>query len=231
MKIAFNVALVLFVASPAIADDTSDRDERLEGASCASSSECGGFTCIEERCQDIEARLRGETPWTGTLGHRAMFGNGKEYRAAIVATDIAATVTEPLLMLATVSSNGSTASTLGVLCFVPVGFAGPIVHLANGRPLPAVISFFAWTSLAGSTFVVGGLFGLAFERDFELNSTAAWAAGLAFGATGAAALTFLDSWMARAVHRPEKTSTSSLRVMPGFVPTHGGAMASLGGSF
>jgi hypothetical protein len=118
----------------------------------------------------------------------------------------------------------------GVLCFVPIAFAGPIVHLGNGRPIPAVISFFAWTSLAGTTFIVGGLSGVAAQQGGESNMAAAWIAGLAFGAAGAVGLTALDVWMARTVH-DKMAPVTGLQLRPSIVPTHGGAMASLGGSF
>ena len=93
--------------------------------------------------------------------------------------------------------------------------------------MPAIISFFAWTSLAGTTFVVGGLFGLVFERGFEFNSVAAWIAGLSFGAAGAAGLTALDAWMARPVEAPQ----TSFRFAPSIPPTPGGAIGSLTGIF
>lgn len=215
-------------ATPSVADDD------LDGRPCETSRECGAsLKCIDERCRDVAAILRGEdvSVWTGTVGHVAMFGNGEGYGTAIAAIDIAATVTEPFLVLAATTSQGATSSVFGVISFVPTGFAGPIVHIVHGRYIPAVISFFAWTSLAGSTFVVGGLFGLAGQNGFEFNTAAAWAGGLVFGAGGAALVTWLDVWMAREVAVPEKRSSTSLRIMPGLMPTRGGAMASLAGSF
>jgi hypothetical protein len=104
------------------------------------------------------------------------------------------------------------------------------VHFVHRRAVPGIISFFAWTSLAGTTFVVGGLFGLAFQQGFEFNSVAAWTAGLAFGAAGAALLTWLDVWMARAVARADKPA-AAVKLTSAVIPTHGGAMVSLGATW
>ena len=232
MRLTRTVTLAaLTIAAPALAGED---DEYFRGKPCETSRDCGALKCINERCHDVAAILRGEDTSVSmsTPGHVAMFGDGQGYGGLVAAADIAATATEPFLMLATMSTQAPITTLLGVLCFVPTGLTGPIVHAVHGRYVPAVISFFAWTSLAGSTFVVGGLFGLAFETNgFELNTAAAWAAGLVFGASGAAMLTWLDVWMARTIEPPEKKSSTFVRLVPTFVPARGGGMAALGGSF
>jgi hypothetical protein len=230
-----SLAAALLVASPALAsDDTDDsgeakRPDILDGAWCSTSSQCGPLKCVNERCRDVGELLHGvEHPdWSVSTGHSAMFGNGRGYGLPIAITDISATVTEPFLMAATVATDSAV---LGALCFVPVGLSGPIVHLVNGRPIPAIISFFAWTSLAATTFVVGGLFGLAFSSGAfsTFNSPVAWTAGLIFGAAGAASLTWLDVWMARDI---KQRTPSSVHLTPTILPTHRGALASLAISF
>ncbi len=216
----------VLLATPVFADE---EEESFEGRSCAVSAECGKLRCIDERCRDVASLVRGEAPkWSESLGHRAWFGDGRGYGALIAAVDIAATLTEPFLMLATVSNGGSTSSTLGVLCFVPTTLAGSTVHFVHRRAVPGIISFFAWPSLAGTTFVVGGLFGLALQHGFEFNSAAAWTAGLTFGGGGAALLTWLDVWMARTVTTAEKRWLPPVQLTSGVVPTRGGAVVSLG---
>ena len=216
---------ILFVATSAFAYDDA------EGAACTTSDECGGLKCIDERCRDVDAVARGEAPSSfGTLGNRAMFGHGEGYGAVVAALDIAATAVEPLLMLAATSNSGEASTLFGITCFIPVGLAGSTVHAVYRRAIPAVISFFAWTSLAATTFVVGGLFGLAFASSGELNSAAAWTSGIAFGAGGAALLTWLDVWMARRTV-PSGQSTTSLRLVPTLAPIQGGGVAGVAGSW
>ena len=228
VRAASVVAAVLVIAAPALADDEPDEHD---GMTCETSAECGPLHCIDGRCRDVARVLAGERPtWGTSTGHKAMFGDGRDYRTLILALDISATLTEPFFMLATVASAAPTSSVLGVLCFVPVGFTGTLVHVAHGRYIPAVISFFAWTSLAATTFVVGGLFGLAFGRFGDFDSVAAWIAGLTFGAGGAAGLASLDSWMARPLGSPPADRTA-VRFAPTFAATPGGAIAGLAGTW
>jgi len=221
--------MVVALAAPARADD-----DDLEGAACVTSADCGELRCIDEACHDIAHLRAGDVPrWSVPIGERAMFGTGTGYGMIVAVADIVATLTEPFLMYGAVSSDGSTASTFGVLCFAPVTLTATTVHAIHGRAVPAVLSFFGWSSLAATTFVVGGLFGLAFENNgFEFNYAAAWAAGLLFGAGGAATLTWLDAWMARSVHLTKRApSETSIRFMPSFAPTRGGATVSLGAAW
>ncbi len=225
------VVCALALAPPALADGETESVETVEGASCATSAECGDLRCIDGRCRDLTATVRGERrPWEVSAGHSAMFGDGQGYRDMIIAADVAATLIEPLLVLGAVSNPAPASSVFGVVAFAPVGFTGTIVHAAHGRFVPAVISFFAWTSLAGTTFVVGGAVGLAVEQRGEFNSVAAWIAGLSFGAAGAVGLTWLDAWMARSLHEGKK-SRDALQLAPSIAPTRGGAMASLVGAW
>ena len=224
------VVCALAIAAPASADDEGQSGESLEGASCATSAECGELRCIDGRCRDVTKPLeRGSRAWPARPGRSTMFGTGEGYGAMIVAADVAATLIEPLLTLGAVSNPAPVSTTFGVVAFVPVGLTSSVVHAVHGRFVPAVISFFAWTSLAGTTFVVGGAVGLAFERGGRFDSVAAWIAGLSFGAAGAVGLTWLDAWMARPIH--EKRARDAVQLAPSIVPTRGGAMASLVGAW
>jgi hypothetical protein len=220
---------LLLVATPALADDAP-----LDGAPCATSDDCGSLRCIAERCRDVDVIKHGERPmWATSAGHRAMFGNGTTYAPVVVIADLLAAASEPFLVLGATSNSGGSSTTFGVLGFLPVAFAGSITHAAHGRWVPAIISFFAWTSLAGTTFVVGGLFGVAFENNgFQSSMAASWAAGLAFGATGAAGLTILDAWLARTAG-PDRIEDKPMTVhlVPSIVPMRGGALATLGATF
>ena len=182
----------------------------MDAIACETSDDCGALKCIDGRCRDPFAAQQEESKPLATLGHKAWFGSGEGYGAVVAAFDLGATAVEPLLMIATQSAQGEQQTILGIICFVPVTLAGSIVHWAHGRVGPGFISFFAWSSHVATTFGVGGLFGLA------------------FGAAGAAALTWLDVWMARTVHEP---TTTSLRFSPAIIPTQGGAIAALGGTF
>jgi hypothetical protein len=151
----------------------------MDAVACETSDDCGALKCIDGLCRDPFAVQQEEPkPLSNvTLGHKAWFGSGQGYGALVAAFDIGATTLEPLLMAATQSVQGEQQTILGIICFVPVTFAGSIVHWAHGRVGPGFISFFAWLSHVATTFVVGGLFGLAFEHGFEFNYPAAWAAG------------------------------------------------------
>jgi hypothetical protein len=230
-KVFVGVAL-LTLSAPALAQDGGD----VDGQSCVTSAECGGgLRCVEGRCRDVDAVLRGEhaPTWGGSFGHKAMFGDGRDYGTIVAVTDVAAAVTEPLLVAATLATNSAntTSAVLGVISFLPVTLSGPIVHFIHGRPIPGIISFFTWASVAGTTFAVAGLFGLAFGNG-EFSNGAAFVGGIAFGAGAGALVTWLDVTMARRVAAPEvKVPATSVRWMPGVVPTPGGAMASIGGTW
>jgi hypothetical protein len=159
-----------------------------------------------------------------------MFGDEGGYRAQIIVADILATVSEPALVAAAVSTGGGSSTTFGILAFVPVTLTAPIVHLAHGRVIPAVISFFAWPALAGTTFLAGGIAGLAQNRDGSFNGVAAWVVGLTFGAAGATGLTALDAYFARDITKREDV-THKTPVSMMLTPTRGGAIASIGGAF
>jgi hypothetical protein len=209
----------LTVAAPAFADD-----DALSGSTCETTVDCGSLRCVDGVCRDP----LGPAPRRMTVGDDVMFGSGKGYGAEVAAIDIGATLVEPLLMLATQASRDEQQTIFGVACFLPVSLAGSATHWAHGRVVPGIISFFAWASHAGTTFVVAGLFGLTLGHGFNFDLGAAWAAGLVFGGLGAAALTALDVWMARKVTPRAPTLA---HIVPSFAPTRGGAMAGVAGTF
>jgi hypothetical protein len=137
-------------------------------------------------------------------------------------------VVEPFILLSASRNSGEPQTLLGILCFVPVGLTGSTIHFAHGRVVPGIISLFAWTSAAATTFAVGGLSGYALDGGAGFNNGAAWAVGLVFGAAAAVGLTTLDVFLARTVVRKE---TRTFSVSPAVVPMRGGAVAMLGGSF
>ena len=158
-----------------------------------------------------------------------MFGTGVGYGLMIAIVDGVVAASEPLLAfgsISQVSPNAELGTVLGVLAFALPALPASTTHFSHGRIVPGIISFFAWPSLAGTTFLVGGLFGLMFSSGYELNQAAAWAAGLVFGAAGAVGLTYLDVTMARTVVvSPPDVPKVALTL----IPTRGGAITALGG--
>jgi hypothetical protein len=196
----------------------------LEETSCTTSVECSGLKCIDGRCVDVDALMRGELP---THTSSMMFGNGRGYGAVVAAADITGAVASLVLVVIGVASNSAVPD---VAAMFPASLAGSITHFAYGRAGPGFISLFAWASVGATTAFVAGLAGLAANGDrfFGFDSSTAWITGVSFAAAGTALLTWLDVWMARRVHEERRTT---LRIMPGFATTRGGAVGSLGGTW
>jgi hypothetical protein len=195
---------------------------------CETTADCGTLRCIEGVCRDPSAP---ETlAAVRTLGDHAWFGSEKGYGLLVAVMDAAAASVEPFLLLAANHNSGAPQTLFGISCFVPVTLTGSTIHFAHGRAFPGIISFFAWASHVGTTFVVAGLFGLATEHGFEFNEGVAWGTGLAFGALGGIALAGLDVWMARPIHRDHARS-KSLSIAPMASPTRGGALFGVAASF
>jgi hypothetical protein len=195
---------------------------------CETSADCGSLKCIEGVCRDPYAH---ETLGPRrTLGDQAWFGSESGYGVLVAAMDAGAAVVEPFFLLAANKNSGAPQTFFGIMCFVPVTITGSTVHFAHGRVFPGVISFFAWASHVGATFLFAGFVGLSSERGFEFNNDAAWAAGLAFGAVGGIALAGLDVWMARPIVRKRPAATS-FSIAPTASPTRGGALFGVAASF
>ena len=195
---------------------------------CETSADCGPLKCIAGECRDPSAPIAGPRR---TLGDHAWFGSEKGYGVLVAVMDAAAASVEPFLLLAANHNSGEPQTFFGIMCFVPVTITGSTVHFAHGRAFPGIISFFAWASHVGTTFVVAGLVGLATERGFEFNNDAAWATGLAFGALGGVALAGLDVWMARPIVHKRPPTTTSFSIAPMASPTRGGALVGVAATF
>ena len=202
----------------------------MDALACDTSADCGPLKCIENVCRDPNAPAP-ISPYR-TLGDHAWFGSETGYGVLVAALDAAAAVVEPFLLLAANNNSGPPQTAFGIMCFVPVTITGSTVHFAHGRAFPGIISFFAWASHVGTTFVVAGLVGLATERGFEFNNETAWVTGLVFGAAGGVALGYLDVWMARPIVRKHAPPPpTSLSIAPMVSPTRGGALVGVAASF
>ena len=224
--------LVGVVLGLALCGNAFAQDDPHEGLSCSTSAECGQLQCIEGTCRDARAIVEGDerSHVARTLGDRAMFGDGHGYGTAIAITDIATALTVPILL-----GIGTATSSTGLLiaAVIPPSLAGPAIHFAYGRPIPGIISFFAWSSVTFSTAAFSVFVGLFSEGLFNFNGFSAAAAGAAFGTLGAGLMTWLDVYMARSVKRapPKDMFGTPISFAPGVVPVRGGALASFGGTW
>ena len=140
----------------ALACATPSRADEGYETSCVTSADCGSLHCIEGVCRTV-AEAEGTGP---TLGHVATFGTGRGYGVMIAAVDALVAVSEvPITLAATsrISLDSTPGTTLGVVAFAFPALPSSITHFAHGRVVPGIISFFAWPSLAGTTFVIAAL--------------------------------------------------------------------------
>ncbi len=212
MKRIAVAATIVFCASPALADPD-------EGRACDTSAECaGGLHCIDGVCAaiDVNGRLRERARVSG--GTTAMLGDGHGYVVPVVVGDVIATAVTGLFVGLSFSASGYFA----IAALFPTTLTGPIIHAANGRPAPAVISFFAWASAPPTSVTLGVFLGFGTQANIIV-------AGTVTGLVCAAGLTALDAYFAREVKLKSRPSDFSVR--PTIFPTRDGLSASLVGTF
>ena len=183
-------ALALSTASPALADGA------LAGRACETTSDCDeDLHCVEGVCvavHDGRASVPASTSPNTTLatpGARAMFGDGRGYGTSVLVGDVAATASAGVLVLFAASLQNSA---FAISALFPTTLTAPIIHLAHGRYVPALVSFLGWASVPATSVFLGFLLG------FENNSDGtAFAVGTATALTFATGLTALDVYFAR----------------------------------
>jgi hypothetical protein len=210
-RAATTLAFVLFVTTNARAAGEDD--------ACAVTAECDApLRCVHDRCVSLAPK----PDWhSKTFGGRAMFGDGRGYTAEIVGADILALVGTTSFLLAAAGIDRSYRGGWQAAAMVPV-VIGPVVHATRARWLPAVISFFGWSSF-GLTVLTASLLTSACTE----CATPWLAAGAVVLAIGGSLLTTLDAWMARDVRTARRRSSW----FPVVAPTHSGALAGFGGTF
>ncbi|HEX4512848.1 MAG TPA: hypothetical protein VH054_04910 [Polyangiaceae bacterium] len=222
-RFALAAAIVLWPAA-ALADGG-------EGAACTITADCGSdLRCIDETCVAISnGKLVAPiiVQRERSAGERAWISDGKGYVTEVVVGDIVATVTAGALVAAAL---GTGQGWLAFAALFPTTLTGPIIHGANGRGGPAVVSFFAWAAVPPTlTFFA---FLVAVATDFgDTNGEGFAIAGYAIGIGAAAGLTALDAYFARTVGPRRPVVESSLSIIPTVVPFHGGFTAGVAGSF
>jgi hypothetical protein len=200
------------------------QSEGYAGAPCATSAQCGGLRCIDEVCRDPEAPEQQRVHTTN--GFKGMFGDGHEYQTTILIADIAATLSVPLLALGAAAAGSSA---LGIVTLFPTTLTGPLIHVFNGRPIPAVISLFGWAAIPATAV---GIAVLVEANGVFSNLTTAITTFVAISVAGAGLMTALDYYMARKVEPDRATKTPiDLTIAPSLVPVHGGALAGASGTW
>jgi hypothetical protein len=192
--------------------------------SCLTSNECAPLRCVAGICRDPFAPPKRRDPNVATDGFKAMFGDGTDYRTPILVADVVASLSVPLLLVAGAATNNLT---FGVLALFPTTLTGPIIHLAHGRPVPAVISFLGWAFIPPSAVLAGDF--LVTTGGFVNSDTPSIAVFATFATVAAAGMTVLDWWMARAVRLAHKPQDVAFK--PNVAPLRGGVLAGISGAW
>lgn len=193
-----------------------------EGDACRVTADCnGGLHCIEGTCVGVENGKMREIPETPRQRASIWFGHGHGYVMPIVVIDALASIAAATCVAAGFSSR-SGAWTIAAL--FPTTLAGPIVHLVDGRPAAAVVSFFAWASAPPTSIGAAALTGLGKWSQVTATVTGSIVAG-----SLAIALTALDAFMAREVK--SASAASALQIVPAIAPTQNGLSVSVVGAF
>ena len=151
---------------------------------------------------------------------RVIRGSGEGYSASIMIADVAAALVIPATILPTWSNSNPWIWSIP-LSAAPVVLTGPIMHAAHGRWLAAFASFGGWTSVAASSWAVGGIMSMILRpqcvtTQFRHTCTTTQdlsmlgvGMGIAVGMLGTAGMTLLDGWMARPFKRTHVTPSVS----------------------
>jgi hypothetical protein len=216
--IAFAAALAWTTAARAQPD--------TQGAACEASYDCGDLRCIGGVCVALDgARPRALPPESMpvTAGTSAMLGDGKGYVPVIIGVDATATLAVGVLVGLAV---GTGQEGFAIAALFPTTLAAPLFHAAYGRPIPALISFLAWASLAPTSVFFG-----AFGALGSFNGGLGILLGGAVAAGGAIGLTALDAYFARSVRLHPDARPTTWSWSPSLAPTRDGLTASIVGTF
>lgn len=219
LRTSLVAAGALFWTNAALADGA-------EGRACRTSDECGELHCIDGACTPV-VNGHAVRPARRSVGEAAMFGSGDGYTAAMAVGDLLATAMGGALVAVAFSTRSAV---VGIAAGFPTALTGPLIHFAYGRPVPAIVSFFAWAALPPTALVVGLLVGFSGGVGSADQSFVAVATGTAVSVAGAVGLTALDMYFARAVRRRDD-HPSSFTWAPAIAPTRTGFTASIVGAF
>jgi hypothetical protein len=211
---------VVCVASIARAQDDGD------GRACRTSAECGGLACIDGQCHHVDRQLVAGSPRRRrfeTVGERALFGDGHGYLAESLVGDAAAVATVTTLLLISAFSGDAG---WAIAAAVPTTLTGPMIHLVEGRPTAAAISFFGWASVPPSAVGLSYLAGVSSITGPFGNAASAVGTFVGVALAGACLMTAVDAFLARPVE-PGRAGEGA-RWVPSIVPVPGGGLATLG---
>ena len=196
------------------------------GRACQTSAECGDLHCIDGACVAVEnGRVIGSPGPQLTSGTKGMFGDGHGYAIPILVADLcAAAVTGTLVALEASTLQGGFA----IAALFPTTLTAPIMHLAYGRPIPALISLLGWASVPPTALFFGALVSLG-NRDTTTGGVLGFATGIGISLAVGTGLTALDVYFARPVHLRDEQP--SFTWAPAIAPTPGGLTASIVGTF
>lgn len=219
---------VITLAAPVHADET-----------CTTTAECGELKCIGAVCRDPKTAREEIATESRAERRKVLFGDEHGYGAQILAADLAAVASVPLIMGLAYAADQSLGHTKlwepTMLALIPPSVTGPFVHAMHQRWVPAVVSFFGWSSVAVTATGLGWIFAITegtgcFNCAASDNTTRGWVIGVSIAAGGALLMTALDVFMARAP-KPVTIDRASLHVGPFAAPTLGGGAMGIVGTF
>lgn len=203
--------------------------DEAEGRECATSDDCGPLHCVEGVCTAIvNGKAARAAPAQISVGDAAMFGRGNGYTATIVVADVVATLAASTFVALSAATGSGVLAVAGAF---PTTLTGPLVHLAEDRPVPALISFFAWASVPPTALLFGFLAGFSGGFGNGNQSVIAVAVGTGISVAGAVGLTALDAYFARDVNVRATRPRRSFSWAPAIAPTRTGFTASIVGTF
>jgi hypothetical protein len=189
-----------------------------EGDACQVTTDCSAtLHCIDERCAAVEDGKIRKPPDHPKPHWSPWFGDGHGYVAMIVIGDTLASIAAATLIATGFSARSGP---LAIASLFPTTLTGPIIHAANGRAAPAVVSFFAWASAPPTSIGAAALTGLG-----KWSQTTAIVTGSIVGVSLAIVMTTLDAFMARRMKKP------GLDLVPSIAPTRDGVSLSVDGAF
>ena len=196
------------------------------GRACQTSDECGDLHCIDGACVAVTGGHVVHPPLAlASSGTRAMFGDGRGYGTTVLVGDLAACAAAGVFVAAAVAAQNGI---FAIVALFPTTLTAPIIHLAYGRPVPALISLLAWASVPPTAVFFGALVGLANDQTSN-GGTLALATGVGISLLAATGLTALDMYFARDV-RPAN-ERPAVAWAPTISPLPGGFTASIVGTF
>jgi hypothetical protein len=209
---------------------------RAGGDACSTSAECGALRCIEGVCRDPKTAGI-HVSESQAAGRKLMFGDERGYGAQILVADLAALATIPLIMGVTYAAdNAPNHANWGpnLLAMIPPSVTGSFVHAMHKRLVPALVSFFGWASVVGTSAGLGLIFGITPGTGCMCpapdNTMRGWLVGGIIGSVGATLMTSLDVYMARSP-KHVVVDREGLRVAPYAVPTPSGGTLGVVGRF